>query len=121
MRFCCLLILLFCLNCKNSGEKEKEATVEYAEDTDSILVWNIDAEARTSIRDTTVPDSIITIQRILNGLNQKYPKVPARFENQTGDTVFIEIPDASFLGEQMGSAGATEWFADAVINLTSAP
>lgn len=123
MRFIYLITLLFCLGCKNSAEKEIEIQPEFIENAvaDSILVWNIDAEARNMVRDTTVPDSIISVQRILNGLNEKYPKVPVRLIKQSADTVYTVVPDASFLGEQMGSAGAATWFADAVINLTSVP
>jgi len=118
-----LLILFFNLNCKNAGEKEKDTSpypVEY-EIPDTILVWNIDAEAMVMKRDNNIHDSIITMRRVINGLNEKHPQVKLRLLKQSGDTIYVEVPDASYLGEQMGSAGSAAWFDDVVINLTSTP
>lgn len=118
-----LLILLFCLSCNNASEKENDTSpnpVEYAI-PENILVWNVDTEAMVMKRDSSIHDSIITINRVINGLNEKYPQVKLRLLKQGGDTIFIEVPDASYLGEQMGSAGSAAWFDDVVINLTSAP
>lgn len=88
---------------------------------DSILAWEINADSMILTRDINIPDSIVTVQRIINGLKLKYPAVQLVFLKQSGDTVFIAVPDAEYLGEQMGDAGAAEWYADAVINLTSVP
>jgi len=121
--FFSLLILLLFLNCNNASEKEKDSSsnfVEYAI-PESILVWNVDAEAMIMKRDSNIHDSIITISRIINGLNEKYPQVKLRLLRQGGDTLYVDVPDASYLGEQMGSAGSAAWFDDVVINLTSAP
>jgi len=94
--------------------------VEYAI-PDTILVWNVDAEAMVMKRDSNIHDSIITISRVINGLNEKYPQVKLLLLKQGGDTLYVEVPDASYLGEQMGSAGSAAWYDDVVINLTSAP
>src|SRR5687767_3430259 len=121
--FFSLLILLLFLNCNNASEKEKDSSsnfVEYAI-PESILVWNVDAEAMIMKRDSNIHDSIITISRIINGLNEKYPQVKLRLLRQGGDTLYVDVPDASYLGEQMGSAGSAAWFDDVVINLTSIP
>lgn len=116
-----LLILLLCLNCNNASEKDTSPNpVEYAI-PESILVWNVDPEAMVMKRDSNIHDSIITISRVINGLNEKYPQVKLRLLKQGGDTLYVEVPDASYLGEQMGSAGSAAWFDDVVINLTSAP
>ena len=70
-------------------------------------------------RDAAIPDSAINITRIMNGLNDKYPDVHSVFVKQSGDTIFTSVPDAKYLGDQMGDAGASSWFDDATINLTS--
>ena len=72
-------------------------------------------------KDISIPDSAITTDRIINGLNAKYPEVQLVFLKQSKDTIYTEVPNGEYLGNQMGSAGATAWFADAVINLTAVP
>lgn len=118
-----LLIVFIGLKCNNASENEKDLSskpVEYAI-PDSILVWNVDAEAMIMKRDSNIHDSIITISRVINGLNEKYPQVKLLLLKQGGDTLYVEVPDAIYLGEQMGSAGSMAWFDDVVINLTSIP
>lgn len=117
MRFLFLVLLAVVIaSCSDGGKKVNGS--EYIID-DSILVWEVNSDSMIMKRDSTIPDSAITITRIINGLNQKYPEVHIKFLNQSNDTLFTGVPDAEYLGEQMGSAGATDWFADAVINLTS--
>ena len=118
-----LFILLFSLKCNNASEKEMNISSDQVEFEipDSILVWNVDAEAMAMKRDSNIHDSIITTSRVINGLNEKYPQVKLHLLMQSSDTIYVEVPDASYLGEQMGSAGSAAWFDDAVINLTSIP
>jgi hypothetical protein len=117
MRFSIMVLLAMGLAGCSDGEK-KINEPEYIIG-DSILAWEVNSDSMIMTRDSTIPDSAITITRIINGLNQKYPEVRINFLKQNNDTVYTEVPDAEYLGEQMGSAGATNWFADAVVNLTS--
>ena len=103
-------------SCSDGGKKNNDPVLLI---DDSILVWETNSDSMIMKRDSTIPDSAINITRIINGLNQKYPEVHINFLTQSNDTIYTEVPDAEYLGEQMGSAGATDWFADAVINLTS--
>ncbi|HEX6848639.1 MAG TPA: hypothetical protein VF144_16755 [Chitinophagaceae bacterium] len=117
MRFTLRVFVLLILGaCSNADRSPAEAETIIG---DSVLAWNTNADSMIMVRDKTIPDSAITINRIINGLNQKYPEVHVDFLKQSGDTAFVEVPDADYLGEQMGSAGAIAWYADAVINLTS--
>lgn len=124
MRYFFILLLLYAYaGCKNSSDKVKESvtdTILY-DVPDSVLIWNTDAESKTMKKYGVVPDSLITINGIINGLNEKYPQVKIVFLKQSGDTIYTEVPDATFLGEQMGDAGSSAWFADVVINLTGVP
>jgi len=101
-----------------SKDEVTPSTVEYAF-PDTLLVWDTNTDSMIMKRDITIPDSAITISRMINGLNEKYPEVRLVFLRQSHDTVFTSVPDAEFLGEQMGDAGAAAWYADVVINLTS--
>jgi len=117
MRFVIIiLIVLGFASCSDGDKKINEP--EYIIG-DTVLAWETNADIMIMKRDSTVPDTAITIKRIINGLNEKYPEVHIDFLRLSNDTAFTEVPDAEYLGEQMGSAGATGWFADAVINLTS--
>lgn len=121
MRFSIIFSIAFVLlfGCKSSNEAGPE-TIEYVV-PDTILAWDINADSMIMKRDTAIPDSAITINRIMNGLNDKYPDVHIVIVKQSADTIYTSVPDAGYLGDQMGDAGAAAWFADAVINLTSVP
>ena len=117
MRFAVIILLIFPFVSCGNDDKEISET-EYAL-SDTILAWETNADSMIMKRDSTVPDSAITIKRIINGLNEKYPEVHIEVIKQSGDTIYIEVPDGEYLGNQMGSAVSSAWFADAVINLTS--
>jgi hypothetical protein len=112
--FLILSILFFC-GCASHDEQVVAVW------PDALLAWDINADSLVMKRDITIPDSAITIRRVINGLNEKYPEVKLVLLRQGHDTVYTRVPDSDFLGEQMGSAGAAAWYADAVINLASVP
>ena len=117
MRLVIIILLIFpFFSCSN--DDKGISNTEYAI-RDTILAWDTNADSMIMKRDLAVPDSAITVRRIINGLNEKYPEVHIEVIKQSGDTIYIEVPDAEYLGNQMGSAGSSAWFADAVINLTS--
>jgi hypothetical protein len=91
----------------------------YVQVPDSLLVWDVDPEAKTIKKYTEIPDSAITPKAVINGLNFKYPGIKLEFEKHGGDTLYTVIADNELLGERMGSAGASAYFADVVLNLTS--
>lgn len=119
MRFAVIILLIFLFfSCSNDDKKISENGYAVS---DTLLAWETNADSMIMKRDTAVPDSAITIKRIINGLNEKYPEIQIDVIKQSGDTIYVELPDAEYLGNQMGSAGSSAWFADAVINLTSVP
>ncbi|HJS54857.1 MAG TPA: hypothetical protein VJ765_09945 [Chitinophagaceae bacterium] len=119
MRFVIIILIAFIFsNCRGTDKEADE--IEYGF-SDTILVWETNTDSMIMKRDRTIPDSVITINRVINGLNEKYPEVQLVFLRQSNDTVYTRVPNSDYLGEQMGSAGASAWFDDAVINLTSVP
>jgi hypothetical protein len=86
---------------------------------DTLLVYDVDAENKTMQKHTEMPDSAFTVIRVINGLNEKYPNVQLRLLKLGHDTLYVSIPASEYLGEQMGSAGAEAWYADAVLNLAA--
>ncbi|HET6722586.1 MAG TPA: hypothetical protein VFH07_07530 [Chitinophagaceae bacterium] len=119
MRFAVIILLIFLFfSCSNDDKKISENGYAVS---DTLLAWETNADSMIMKRDAAVPDSAITIRRIINGLNEKYPEIQIDVIKQSGDTIYIAVPDGEYLGNQMGSAGSSAWFADAVINLTSVP
>lgn len=119
MRISIFILAILIIGCGDRKNKETE-TIFY-EFPDTLLAWEVDADSMIMKRETIFPDSSITITRIINGLNDKYPQVNLVFLKQSSDTVYTEVPNADYLGEQMGDAGASTWYADVVINLTTVP
>lgn len=119
MRLVLIILTAVVLTCCNSND-EKMDDVPLAI-SDSILVWNVNADSMVMKKDVLIPDSAITIRRIINGLNEKYPEIKLVFIKQSKDTIYTSVPNGEYLGNQMGSAGASAWFADATINLTAVP
>jgi hypothetical protein len=111
-----MLFMLVCCRSKDENVEEVSLVV-----FDSVLAWDVNADSMIMKRDMYVPDSAINIDRIINGLNEKYPEVQLVFLKKSADTVYTKIPNGEHLGNEMGSAGASAWYADAVINLTSVP
>ena len=119
MRFIIVILSIFTLiSCSSDDKNTGDVPVAIS---DTILAWNVNADSMTMKKDTLIPDSAITIQRIINGLNEKYPEVRLVMLKQSMDTLYTSVPNGEYLGNQMGSAGASAWFADATINLTSVP
>jgi len=119
MRLITILLLAFILVCCRSKDVNSDDVPIGVSDT--ILVWDTNPDSMIMKKDISIPDSAITTDRIINGLNAKYPEVQLVFLRQSKDTLYTEVPNGEYLGNQMGSAGATAWFADAVINLTAVP
>ena len=119
MRFIIVIVSILTFIACSSGDKNAEDVPLAISDT--ILVWEVNADSMLMKKEVLIPDSAITIQRIINGLNEKYPEVQLVFLKQSKDTIYTKVPNGEYLGNQMGSAGASAWFADAAINLTSVP
>ncbi|MCE3281520.1 MAG: hypothetical protein K0Q66_257 [Chitinophagaceae bacterium] len=114
-----IVLILFIASCECNKGKDKPG----APDTtllipDTLLVYDVNNESKTLKRYTEVPDSAFTAARVVNGLNEKYPNVQLQLLRQSADTLYVAVPASEYLSERMGSAGASQWYADAVLNLT---
>lgn len=66
------------------------------------------------------PDSL-SAAAVIDFINKKYINVKAVLLKVSGDTMYLDIPEATYLTQQMGSSGPMIYFADAVYNLTEIP
>jgi hypothetical protein len=66
------------------------------------------------------PDSL-TPQSVTRFLNTLHPNVQLVFTKKNTDTVLLDIPQAAYLTQQMGSSGSLAYLAETVYNLTEIP
>ena len=64
---------------------------------------------------TLSPEGVVTF------LNTNFPQVQLVIVKTSGDTLFLKIPEPTYLTQQMGSSGPSVYFAEAVYNLTEIP
>jgi hypothetical protein len=118
-----LTATLFIIACNNSADENANETVTtdtlaFGQNTnDTLYFWNVDNEHST--RTKVLVDDIDNpnVQAIINGINMVYPDVLMQFVKTASDTLYITIPQSEKLTQQMGSAGAAQYFATACINL----
>lgn len=84
-----------------------------------LYVWSIDFENRTRKKNPRLKETYYNADTIIKGLNILHPEVLLESQGQHNDTLFTQIKNSSYLTEQMGSSGASDYIANAVINLTS--
>ena len=132
--FLFFLFLLFVVSCNNkaSNPSENDSTrirqipvdssdVSIEELTrEEFYVWKVDSEAKTLRKNPKLADATLGIDTLIAGLNELYPKIKLEKVRQSNDTLYTQIKEASYLTEQMGSAGSEQYIAQAVLNLTSA-
>jgi hypothetical protein len=121
------------VSCKSKDQKTSTLTdtLEVKHLTDSSIEYEpppgpmvnlpyiVDVNTRTITRNTAngtyffQPDSVVKV------LNAKYPNVKLEILKQSGDTLYTIIRDSEYLGERMGTTGAEDYHAHAVVNLTA--
>jgi hypothetical protein len=117
----CASLLYSCGNNKAdqpvTDEDSAEVTARYS--------WEAtlnDSSGRLEMKkvETSGPDSI-SIPAVISFVNSLYPNVQLVWIKTSGDTVYLKIPEATYLTQQMGSTGPTMYLANAVYNLTEIP
>lgn len=66
------------------------------------------------------PDTL-TAESMIGYLNSRNPNIQLQFLKLSGDTLYVSIPEATYLTQQMGSTGPSLFFAETVYNLTEIP
>jgi hypothetical protein len=127
------LLVLLLLSCTNNTahEPETETTVLPPSASDSAtvgpeltdrmqyFVWDVNSDAKTIRQNPKLRPQYYSVDTLLMGLNERYPRILLEKKRIGHDTLYTEIKDAMYLTDQMGSSGAEEYLAQAVINLTS--
>lgn len=122
-----LLTVLFLANCQSEKSNDKQelprqaTTIPETEktlDVPWIAVFNDSTELLEIKRNPAARPGNLNEQDIIDALNLKYPEIRIGAVSRNEDTAIVEIKDANFLTEEMGSAGARAFLAEATYSLT---
>ena len=111
------LFFVCCNNSSKEPEESKEDTVAIEYSWESTL----NDSGKLVLRKTEGAPDTLTAAAITDFLNKRYPNVQLKLIRTSGDTVYMSIPEANYLTQQMGSTGPQLYFADVVYNLTEVP
>jgi hypothetical protein len=117
------LVLFFILSCNNNADKKETSSDSVITVSASSWVATLnDSTGKLEMKKNEMsgPDSL-TATSVIRYLNQQNPNVQLQYLKTSGDTLFLSIPDAMYLTQQMGSTGPTLYFGSAVFNLTEIP
>jgi hypothetical protein len=124
-----ILIGALSSSCVNESEKqsgrakqEKVPSTQPKKEKFLILPWTAIPDPETEemeLKHNAASDvSQFTVQDMIDAINFKYPKVLLKQDGIKSDTLKVSINDASFLTQQMGTAGAESYLAEATFALT---
>lgn len=127
-----LFISLACISCNRSSDTASATEdSEFITRTDSTqsfkddhYYWEVSFEQKRGMRFVkTFPISADSLNptSIIDKLNFHYPEVKLQQLYLSSDTLFLKIPDAKFLTQQMGSTGAQSYLGELTYNLTEIP
>lgn len=115
-----VMLIISCNNKADKSETETD-TIQSAPLYAWISTLN-DSTGRLEMKksENIGPDSLTT-GAVIRYLNEQNPNVVLVYERTSSDTLFIKIPEATYLTQQMGSTGPSMYFSAAVYNLTEIP
>lgn len=116
-----IIIAFFIAACGSNNAGEEAAT----EDTLALYSWEAalnDSTGQLEVnkKEAAGPDSL-TAPAVIAFLNARNPHIQLKLLGVSADTLYVSIPDAHYLTQQMGSTGPQLFFAEAVYNLTEIP
>ena len=124
------LAIFFLASCQNEqSAKQQSAEVEPEESTARadaaktldvpwIAVFNDSTQLLEVKRNPVAHPGNLNEQDIIDALNLKYPKIKIEAVSQEGNKAIIKIEDSTYLTQEMGSAGAQAFLAEATYSLT---
>ncbi len=119
----CIVSLFY--SCNNNKADETAADItDSAETADSIFAWQADLDDSTGrlvMKRSEEGPQFLTVPSVLQFLNDNNENVRLEFIRTSNDTVYLKIPQAAYLTQQMGSTGATMKLATIVYDFTEIP
>jgi len=129
---CFMASLLACNNNSKEASKEEDNETVYKDSIaiapfipgsnmeSKLFVWKASPDYTREYNKDFKQD-ILNADSLIKGINEMNEKVLLEQKKISGDTIYTEIKDSEYLGNQMGSTGAEIYVADVVLNLTELP
>lgn len=119
--FFVILTLSILFSCKNNDANK------ITDGSDSLssrmFYWQAfldDSTGKLGFRKIPANDTL-TIPRTIDFLNQSNTNIKLEYVKTSNDTIFIRIPNALYLTQQMGSTGPTLYLSEVVYNMMQIP
>lgn len=127
--FASLILLAAChQDSKNTSSNQDTVVAQKSEakpDQITEIPWRAKLDTNTQ-KFTMTPSAVVDTkdldpENVCKALNAKYPEIIAKFVKQSTDTLFVKIPDATYLTQSAGSTGAEIYMAEATYSFTQIP
>lgn len=100
------------------AENEPKADTEKTLDVPWNAIYNDSTKFLEIKKNPVARPGNLNEQDIIDALNLKYPQIKIELVSRQGNTAIIKIADASYLTQEMGTAGARAYLAEATYSLT---
>ncbi len=131
LKFIILILFTFTIACIDSKKENEEDILLLEEDTTDVeeaiidendpSVWIYDYDADIPVKNREVHKDDFSVEQWIDFLNANNEKVQLEFVKQSGDTLFVKIPESAVLTQQMGTTGADGYLSVATYTLTEFP
>ncbi len=121
-RFFLYAIIFILVSCGSNQTKEAEANNELLVEQQSWQASLDDSSGNINLNRNGAPfQDSLSINAVTTFLNSRYPNIQLQVLRQSGDTLYVKIPEATYLTQQMGSTGPELYMAEVVYNYTELP
>lgn len=125
--FTCLLVAS--CNTKQSDEKAAGQDSTYAATAEgdtaaakntSHFFWFSEYQQKglVMVKTRPLPEDSLMAPNIIHLLNDLYPEIQVQLDKVSNDTIFVSIPNSTYLTQQTGSSGPESYIAELTYNLT---
>ena len=86
-----------------------------------VAVFNETSEQLEAEKNPAFDRELLTIDALTQALRTNYPEIELEVERVSNDTLFVQLVDARYLTQQMGSSGALAYIMEATYAYTELP
>lgn len=123
--FVLIIVGVIIYSCGNNKADEPIVEIDSASLNQQLSHWEAELNDTSGLLEvkkvaTAGPDTL-TPAAVLDFINQDDSSIHIELIKISHDTIYLKIPDAAHLTQQMGSTGPTIYLAGVVYNLTEVP
>ncbi|MGK6349882.1 hypothetical protein [Parapedobacter sp. DT-150] len=114
------IIMMMAYSCRNETREDAE---EIAKDAVSpslpyIAFFDAQSEQLEARKNPAFDHSLLNVDALTQALITNYPEITPKVAKIANDTLYLEITDAQYLTQQMGSSGAQMYLLEATYAYT---